>query len=600
MNHTTIQNGKRGIRKGKGKSLQNKALIPLYLGITGHRDIMDKNWNDLKKLIIDVFVHKQNQCPDTPIILLTPLAEGADRIAAHAAIECKIEFIAILPMPVDEFKHDFLSSDSLKEFNDLLSKASKVIELPLQEGVTIKDLTNIDKRNEQYYQSGLFISRQCHTLIAFWDGIDNKKKGGTADIVRLKKSGIPMKFEQNSKKLNQLQTGLIYQIITPRLSNPVIDNPFTIKMLFPYRYGNDHVKAKKDDEETLKRIDSYNRVVSWRLPHLEKGAKISANNLFDGYPHLKQDLKLQSIAEKFAVAGELANSFQSKRYYALKGLLSLVVLAFLFLHSNAEFFHEPLILLLYPVTMGIGAIWFFIANAKKYEYKHEDYRALSEAFRIQFFLKAAGKNENVSDHYLKRHRGELEWVLYALRASLINDWESNDRPSVVKISHPMDILTFLKTNWIEDQLKYFKRMATQHDNSSKNWKFLANLSFLIAILSACLLFVISFYKGIFPENLKNFEANLHSTLSCCTSVFLVLAAALHGYSEKMIFAEQAKNYQQMAELFQLANEKLNHAIELKDPTEANDIISELAQEALLENGDWLLLHRSRPLEIPKG
>ena len=56
----------------------------------------------------------------------------------------------------------------------------------------------------------------------------------------------------------------------------------------------------------------------------------------------------------------------------------------------------------------------------------------------------------------------------------------------------------------------------------------------------------------------------------------------------------------MAQLFQMASEKLCYAIEAKDEIVANDIILELAQEALLENGDWLLLHRSRPLEIPKG
>ncbi|MCK9638969.1 MAG: hypothetical protein M0R39_03590 [Prolixibacteraceae bacterium] len=580
------------------KKSKNNSLITLNIGITGHRDIRHADREILKQLLIDFIKKKQNQCSNTPIVLLTPLAEGADQIAALAAIDCKIDFNAVLPMPVEEYKRDFVSAESLREFESLLAKASLVIELPLQEGTTIKNVNSPVRRNEQYYQNGLFLARHCHTLIALWDGINNNKKGGTADVVKLKKSGIPGKFEDKSKRLHYLQTGPIYHIVTPRKSNPVIDQPLPKPISYPTHYGEDLASSVKHDEEIHKRIDSFNKDFTKKWPDLQKIVKESAGELFANHPDLANDKALHNIAEKYAIAGELSNIFQKKRFRALQGLLFLVVLAFFFLHSNAEFFHEPLILLLYPLTMGIGAIWFFIARRKHYEYKHEDYRALSEAYRIQFFLKACGKNDNVSDHYLKRHRGELEWVLYTLRTSLLNDWESENKP--VKLDITMRAFIFLKTNWVNHQLEYFNRKTIEHNNSSKNWSSLANYSFIIAILSACLLFLISYYKELLPENIRLFEEIIRSTLSCCTSVFLVLAAALHGYSDKMIFAEQAKNYHQMAQLFQLASDKLNHAIETNDVIEANDIIGELAQEALLENGDWLLLHRSRPLEIPKG
>lgn len=575
-------------------------LIPLYLGITGHRDIRDEDRAVLKQLINDFIQKKQKQCPHTPVVLLTPLAEGADRLAALAAIDCKIDFIALLPMPAEEYKKDFVLPESVAEFENLIAKASSIIELPLQEGTTIKNVNSLERRNEQYYQNGLFLARQCHTLIALWDGIDNKKKGGTADVVKLKRSGIPGKLEDKKKRLHHLQTGPIYHIITPRKSKPDIEKPFPKEISYPTYYGEDLATSMKYDEEIHNRIDSFNKDASKKWPDLKGIVKASAKELFKNHPHLEQDKKLNNIAEKYAISGALSGIYQTKRFRALQVLLSLVVLAFLFLHVNTEFFHEPLILLLYPVTMGIGAVWFFIASRKHYEYKHEDFRALSEAYRIQFFLKACGKNDNVSDHYLKRHRGELEWVVYSLRTSLLNDWESENNPLKMEMDITMKVFIFIKTNWVNDQLDYFKRKAKEHNNSSKNLNLLANSSFVIAIVSACLLFLISIYADKFPENLKIFEANLHATLSCFTSVFLVLAAALHGYSDKMIFAEQAKNYQQMAQLFQLASVKLDHAIEINDKIEANDIIGELAQEALLENGDWLLLHRARPMEIPMG
>src|SRR5665647_234045 len=110
------------------KIKQNNYLIPLYLGITGHRDIRDEDRDILKQKIRDFIKKKQNQCPNTPVILLTPLAEGADRIAALAAIDCKIDFIAVLAMPKEEFKHDFEENNTGEEFESILAQAFDVIE----------------------------------------------------------------------------------------------------------------------------------------------------------------------------------------------------------------------------------------------------------------------------------------------------------------------------------------------------------------------------------------------------------------------------------------------------------------------------------------
>jgi len=34
--------------------------------------------------------------------------------------------------------------------------------------------------------------------------------------------------------------------------------------------------------------------------------------------------------------------------------------------------------------------------------------------------------------------------------------------------------------------------------------------------------------------------------------------------------------------------------------EVQALLEELGKEALVENGDWVLLHRERPLEVPHG
>jgi hypothetical protein len=250
--------------------------------------------------------------------------------------------------------------------------------------------------------------------------------------------------------------------------------------------------------------------------------------------------------------------------------------------------------------MGIGAIWFYIARRRKYEHKHEDYRALAEALRVRFYLKIGGFNENVSDHYLKRHRGELEWVLYALRSSELEGWLAINSSPVIRKTDQTKILRTLKECWIDSQLRWFIKTAYKKQRASKRWESLANGFFVGAILSAVLLFLIRLPEGKLPENLVHYTEALHPILASCMHFFLVLAASFQLYNEKMAFSEQTKNYQLMAQLFTLAGEKITSAIETNDFSEAREIIREAALEALAENGDWLMLHRSRPMELPKG
>ena len=583
------------------QNVREKQHIPLYISITGHRDIRDEDKNLLKKIIKDFIKDKQSQCPYTPLVLLTPLAEGADRIAAEAASESGIDFIGTLPMPIEEYKKNFDAHGSVEEFNSLLSKASGIIEIPLLEGVSIEEFHNNQKlRNEQYYQTGLFNARYCYYLIALWDGTDNNKKGGTADVVKIKQSGIPGNLSSSSSRLQDLQTGPIYHIVTPRVSNSLPENSFEARFIYPEHYGVDEVRKKKHDDELVKNIDAFNKDFSNYSQTLSGRIQKSAEELLKSDLDFNDSPVLQDIACKHGIATGLAAFFQTRRFRALRVLLFLIVIAFLFLQIYGEFYHKPFMLLLYPITMGIGAIWFYIARRRKYEHKHEDYRALAEALRVRFYLNVGGFNENVSDHYLKRHRGELEWVLYALRSSELEGWLAINSSPVIRKTDQTKILRTLKECWIDSQLRWFIKTAYKKQRASKRWESLANGFFVGAILSAVLLFLIRLPEGKLPENLVHYTEALHPILASCMHFFLVLAASFQLYNEKMAFSEQTKNYQLMAQLFTLAGEKITSAIETNDFSEAREIIREAALEALAENGDWLMLHRSRPMELPKG
>jgi hypothetical protein len=239
-------------------------LVPIVLGVTGHRDIRDEDTSKLKDKIRGIFKKISQDYPNTPLVLLTPLAEGADRLAAQVALERgQVKIMVPLPMPKEEYKKDFESKASKDEFEELLRKADTYFELPLVEGNTLENIREYGlNRDRQYEQVGVYISRHSQILIALWDGQWKDSIGGTSAIVKFRLTGEPESYiRKKPSPLEPVERGPVYHILTPRKSNPQLDGEiFKLTILRPKNYGNIDTKQLKY-ENILKNIDKYNRDV---------------------------------------------------------------------------------------------------------------------------------------------------------------------------------------------------------------------------------------------------------------------------------------------------------------------------------------------------
>ena len=63
-------------------------------------------------------------------MLLSALAEGADRYAALAAIDAGITLSVALPFPVEEYAKDFAEQASRDEYARLIAAADTVLDPP--------------------------------------------------------------------------------------------------------------------------------------------------------------------------------------------------------------------------------------------------------------------------------------------------------------------------------------------------------------------------------------------------------------------------------------------------------------------------------------
>ncbi len=109
--------------------------------------------------------------------LLSPLAEGADRLVAREAHEQRWALSVPMPFERNEYQKDFASEASQDEFRGMLEWAGEdTVEL---------DGGRDDAEEWRSYEAvGRYVVRNCDLLIAVWDGRPGKGRGGTADTVQ--------------------------------------------------------------------------------------------------------------------------------------------------------------------------------------------------------------------------------------------------------------------------------------------------------------------------------------------------------------------------------------------------------------------------------
>jgi len=146
--------------------------LKITLAITGHRDIVETE--ALKNEVTAYFENIVSQNQEGEIILLSPLADGADRFVAKIFLELKKKYDGlslVVPMPFgqERYEEDFDES-SKEEFLDFLAKADSVF--------AVKRVTE-----SGYVDVGRYVVDNSDILLALWDGTFNGKAGGTGDVV---------------------------------------------------------------------------------------------------------------------------------------------------------------------------------------------------------------------------------------------------------------------------------------------------------------------------------------------------------------------------------------------------------------------------------
>jgi hypothetical protein len=122
---------------------------------------------------------------DAPVTLtmISALADGADRMAARAALRNGFALASALPFPIADYEKDFPDPASREEYADLLAHSGRTLVLP-----------GDHHREPRDYQSvGRLVIDNADIILAVWDGGASGGRGGTTELVeRAAAIGVPI------------------------------------------------------------------------------------------------------------------------------------------------------------------------------------------------------------------------------------------------------------------------------------------------------------------------------------------------------------------------------------------------------------------------
>lgn len=572
--------------------------IPIVVGVTGHRDLREVDLDPLRHAVRKILTKLRSHHRDSPFVLLSSLAEGADRLAAQVALDCGFELFVPLPFSAPAYLEDFHTTASQREFSDLLARAQSSFELPLVEGVTSENLREPEHRVKQYAVAGEYVLRHCHILLALWDGHDSGKPGGTSQVVQQKLSGYPVSVRPEWTVLNPPDSGAVFHVMTPRESHPQVEGAYH---LTEHHTAAHFFRTKKDEHAAekkgrtifaslLERTNTFNRDLTNLEPVLE-ASLVWNKTALEGDTSSSPDL--QSLREQFVAADFLATHFQKKRHHSLLLLCILALgspVCLAAYHSSSPDHPGNGVLCLFGFLAGAAAALLVYVVAKRggYETRHLDYRALAEGLKILFFWRVAGIHDDVSAQYLRKQRSEVDWIRQAVRAA---DLLTSLR------TKPAEPYAWVKIQWMEHQLHYFEKSSAACAKREEIFAWWTTALVLLGVGLALIMFAVQFFDYCTHQPLSAGLSHDFHDLSVGIVGMLAAAGSGAAYAEKLAFSQQAKQYKQMKTLFSLAVTECQECLDRGEVEPVRALIRRVGQEALRENGDWVLLHRERPMEL---
>ena len=538
--------------------------VPLTIGVTGHRLIAGSSTAAIEAAVASIFANVRAKAPHAPLLLLSGLAEGADRLVARLAVErFGAELVAVLPRAAEDYRRDFATADSKAEFDRLLAAARLVVAPPAD--VPGSDLT------AGYLWAGNFTALHSHLLIALWDGEAARGDGGTACIVQAKLKGRYAGWNEG-EPLQYDEGGAVAHVITARAGETPPEGVGRVDWLYPDAvrigaHGGEHRHAA-----VLSAFDTLNRLLK------RDGRTRDAWTPESAAPNVQA---VKTAADHFAT------QFQRRTNIAVR----LMVLA-TFVAALASLLPGGIAPTVTAAALATGLAVWVTSTRYRWQRLHADLRALAEAGRIQAAWIASGLSLSVADNYHPAQATSVAWIRRAIRTAFLLD----DIQPPREAASPADRQRRAEAGhaWIDEQVAYFlgnRGVVPRYRRQARHFAILGLVCLGIGLL------IVAGNKLLDLAHIRQTVLDTALLLQV-GRIALAITASVQAYQAFMAFGDLQRSFAVSAHLFSLARDEARAAAAADDHPRLIRLIVQLGRAALVENVSWVILRRQRRMKPP--
>jgi hypothetical protein len=550
----------------------------IRIGVTGHRTLGDPTTvragvkraidAEVEKLFSETTrqnIERVRRAGTTAISyrVLSPLAEGADRVVARAVLDYPgARLDVVLPLTPEDYLEEFAAEKSRKEFGELLGRCRKPVPLRTRR---IRDDRHdpgdqAELRRQAYRQAGQYVVDHCDVLIAVWDGQPSRGRGGTAETIQYA-------LDQNRPVIRVW--GDSFEVLNHDNNNGL-------------------------DASALDAIDRFNR----QAITPEQRASYVKNLDHKHFEEPKTALQIPASVRKFvnehlfpyyAQASIMAKDSQMRFHQAGKFIYAFcaaavgcAALGVLFPSlAGAGFSAELVVLIIISLTL----------RQARRKHSHQGWienRFLAERIRSGIFMAICGIEPR-----------PIEVLPYMGHSQTVNDWtvrvfdEIWDRlPPLTGCSQAecQTLNPYVREVWVGEQVNFHKKKKEGEGQARKRLAKASKIVLPTTIAAAALHILLLLWRptSTAPESLHLLHQGLHRGLAFIALLFPAIAASLAGMEAHREHLRLEKRSANMGPQLERLKKQMESAT---DPARFESLLQQVDEIMLRETQDWLMLMR---------